>query len=148
MFYPQSCLDQYSRKFRSYCSETFAMEGIEDLHFDASLLVAGEYRRVPGLCRNPDGLFDTLCKTDEEDQKQIEQISDMDTREEMTKYNMDQIRKQCVEYGKSLGYSEHDVVNTIISAVFIQTKPLDSMKRVMWQCFGDDIVANIKANLQ
>ena len=147
-FYPQSCLDQYSRKFRAYCPETLVVEGIEDLQFDASMLVAKEYRRVPGLRRIPDGFFDRLVIANQGEQQQIETMENPDVREELAKINAEQIRKQVFDYAASVGCTETDAVNTIVSSVYIQKNAPEAIKRVIWNCFGEDIVANIKANMQ
>lgn len=158
-FYADCGLDVYNKAFTDNTSNKLVINELNDLEFDYSIMMSSACRVVPGLVNvidssNKQGIFrDMACEFDAElTEARIATVGmddvDKDARiDAFTFARCIEIREQILAYAASVGSDLDNTVNYLVKYLFTVKFCPDTMMRLLWNCFGEEIVANIRKNL-
>lgn len=158
-FYPECGLDKYSKAFVDNTNSNLIVEGLDELKFDYSIMMSDSFHFVPGLAKivdqnNDRGLFMELSCEYEKDVKKAKEatsgMEDVDRDihiEAFSTARAAEIREQILAYAASVNRDLNDVVSYLVHYLFKLNSCQDTMMRLLWDCFGEEIVANIRNNL-
>lgn len=159
-----SCVDQYSQEIIRLLPAKLEIDGLEDLTFDWHVLTSGKACRkategliTPKGLRGTEceGLFNKLAYQKAKDASEINKLDGNDKLVLMNELNAEtreNVRKQIFAWAAEHGYDNQTVLDSMIMMIHIQTdsmpKVTAQLKRVLWDSFGDEILANVRHNIE
>lgn len=160
-YYENSGLDRYSHSFRKYAKDSFCVDELADVRPDVQMLINGTVSVVPGLMTivtgaSDEGLFRSLSREFESDLKLMQnslkdeedQLAKEVKMEQFSTQRAKEIRSQILNYAADRGFEANTAINYMIKYVMTLKIRIGTMDRLLWQCFGHEIVENIKKNLE
>jgi hypothetical protein len=158
-FYANCGLDLYNKTFVENTSDKLVIVGLDELEFDYNVLMSAPCRVVPGLVNvidssNKQGIFRDLAREFDAELAEARSTTagmddiDKDIRiEAFSVARCAEIREQVLGYAASVGSDLANTVNYLVRYLFTVKFCPDGMMMLLWGCFGDEIVANIRNNL-
>ena len=159
-----SCVDQYSQEVIRLLPAKPEIEGLENLTFDWHVLTSGKAVRrategliTPKGLRGTDceGLFNKLAYQKAKDAAEINKLDGNDKLVLMNELNVEsreKIRNAVFAWAAEHGYDNQTVLDSMIMMIHVQTdampKTTAQLKRVLWDSFGDEILANVRNNIE
>lgn len=158
-FYADCGLDMYNKAFTENTSDKLVINELNDLEFDYSIMMSNTCRVVPGLVNvidssNKQGIFRDMAREFDAEltEARIATVGmdsvDKDARiDTFTLARCAEIREQILAYAASVGSDLDNTVNYLVRYLFTVKFCPNSMMQLLWGCFGEEIVVNIRKNL-